>query len=540
MDVSLYFDAQIETNGQIVQHYDCLVGASQQITQYYDTALSVPYHNVRMESVNISLGSKTLSDTYSLQTRTQVANPKLDDVMTGTILDMPYRFKVDERSVSGSQISLTGRYDMDKLIYTAFAYGLDLSDSLGRHDGLWVFLASPYLESIASHLGLTPKMYFHDWPVKPDSVPREGTYQQFLQGLFGWLGELPHIDINVFIRGNNLFVVQRDWEQDAIADGYGRIVEIHDGVEVVRVPTIVQSRRRTEWTGTVSKPRGPYSSNDIVADNDQDPFTGTVTFGDAELHYLDGYLQYRIEGSKRTDYTYIDIDGKKYLQKEEIIDTEEETANKTEYEYEHNNGIVYLSVEKRYTDGEYNVHSPDYTDAVIIKTTHTPMLNGFWGITTINEDTEEVMTSLDVGGGAASTASQYMIDRQQEAMDTFNATTREMIHRILASLFGTPIINTNFPLDSVFGGSVYQWLAMECDWLNNKIEERITAEIVGLNHIIDFTDLILYRGHYYSLENNSVTVSPRGTRQAVQMVRWFNQDDQSDSTPTYEEWSPDT
>lgn len=538
MDVSLYFDTQIETNGQIVQHYDCLVGASQQITQYYDTALSIPYHNVRMESVNISLGSKTLSDTYSLQTRTQVANPKLDDVMTGTILDMPYRFKVDERSVSGSQISLTGRYDMDKLLYTAFAYSLDKNDSPGTHDGKWVFLASQYLESIASHLGLTPKMYFHDWPVKPDGVPSDGTYQQFMQSLFGWRGELPHIDINVFIRGNNLFAIERDWEQDAIADGYGRIVALRDGVEVVRVPTIVQTRRRTEWTGTVSKPRGPYSSNDIVADNDQDPFTGTVTFGDAELYYLDGYLQYRIEGSKRTDYTYIDIDGKKYLQKEETIDTEEETANKTEYEYEHNNGIVYLSVEKRYTDGEYNTetHVPDYTDAVIIKTTHTPLLNGFWGTTTINEDTEEVMTSLNAGGGAASTASQYMIDRQQEAMDTFNATTREMIHRILASLFGTPIINTNFPLDSVFGGTVYQWLAQECDWLNNKIEERITAEIVGLSHVIDFTDLISYRGHYYSLENNSVTVSPRGTRQAVQMVRWFNQDDQTESTPTYEEW----
>ena len=508
----------------ITYSYDLSVKTQKTVNRQYDVLVNVPKHNIRWQSLQIGINSKTLSDTYSGVTYQQVADLSLDDTLQGTILDYSYNFKVETLTVSGSQVSVNGRYNSDKLLYTDYQYRLDNRDALGTHNGKLIFMASTYFEAIAANLGLTPHWYCFDWPVKAGTLPRDCTYQQFLQGLFGWLSDLPHIDINVFIRGTDIYVVQRDWEKDLIDDRIGRVVSLSDAAHVKRVPAIEQTRIRTEMAVTAEWP----VPSDAVTDDDPEPFTGTIQFGDATLTYVNGYLTERVEGNRRTVYAYTDIDGARYLSLETVTDSDAGTADKTEYTYANANGVLYLAVEKRYTGGDYTGGVPDYTDAVIITTTHSPLGNGWYGITTHNEDTDETTTSLSQGG-PASTASQYTIDKSQQALNGLAGTQRELLQRILARLFGTPVINTNWPVDTAFGRNLIAELADETDWLNNKIQETITMDMVGLDHVVDFTDLVLYRGHYYCLQGNTVNVTPGGITQTITVVRWFAG---NDTTPT--------
>lgn len=499
--------------------FDVKVKTGQTVTRRYDTAIFTPSHNTRFTDMTITLGSNTLSDTYQLQTVRNVADPIIDDVFTGRILDYNYRFKAESISRAGARVSVQGRYDNDQLLYTNYEYQLDGDEKLGYHNDYVIFNASSYFKAIANNLGLTPRFYCRDWAVKGGSLPRNCTYGQFLSGLFGWRGSLPQININVFIRGNELYAVERGNEYAVIQAGKGRRVVIRDGYEVKRVPSVSMTKIRTEWTGTVTPPG--MSGNDIT-DDTQEPFTGTIQFGDAALVYENGLLMTRTEGSKTTTYQYKQYDNQDYLWIEEMLDTDAETANKTVYDYVTNNGVLYLAVEDRFTGGTIINGVANYDDAVEVVTTHSPLgVAGQYGLTTINKDTGDVTTSL-TQGGAANAANKYMVDKAQEALTGFYSDAGNYLDHILATLLGQPIIDVEFPVDTAFGISSIRMLAQETDWLNGKTEERINTEVVGLNHIVDFTDIIEYNNKDYCLEGNTVHVSGGVVKQALQLVRWHD------------------
>ena len=495
------------------------------VADNYDISIAVPFHNSRFQQLSIGLAANTLSDTYSMQSFLPVLNAKIDDVLTGSILDFNYRFKVESRAIAGQQISIEGRYDKDALLFTNYKYEIPNSERIGYHGMVGIFRAKSYFDAIARSLNLTPHLFIshhgddqnRGWAVKDGSLPKNCNYQQFLSGLFGWRSELPQININCFIRGNDLIAIERGCEADAIDAHFGQVVILSDGSNVVRVPSVQQRKIRTEWSGTVTPPG--QSANDIV-DREQQPFTGTIAFGDASLHYVNGYLMQRTEGSKTTLYEYLTINNQKYLRSEEMINSDTETASKTEYEYYSSGGIVYLATETRKTGGDASVSPVDYSDANTVITTHSPIGNGYFGLTTEDKDTGDITTAL-TQGGAASNVSQFMVDKSQDAFNNFNSTISGYLDRILASLLGAPIIDTDFPVDTYFGRSDIVWLAAQTDWLNNKIEERITLEVVNLSHIIDFTDAIIYHEAGYYLESNNISVSTNGIRQTVELVRWY-------------------
>lgn len=516
-DVELIFDVKAET--------------AVAINSVFDVQSAVPFHNTMFESLSITLNSNALSDSFNLNTVIPAANPALDDTFTGRILDYDYRFKANEKSVSGKRVSISGRYSDDKLVYTRYSFTIPNSETIGVHDGKFIFRASSYFNGIARALGLNPRFYCADWAVKAGSLPTGNvTYQNLLSSFFGWRSDLPQVLINVFIRGNDLFAVERGWEQDVIDDNLGQLVELLDSRNVVQIPSVSIKRMRTESAVTIEYPDGSGAdSKDIV--DEPEPFTGTISFGTARLTYEDGYLKERVEGTRVTKYTYVTYDNKLYLSVEEMLDSDAETANKTEYEYVNNNDVLYLAVEKRYSGGTIVNNVPDYTDAVIITTTHSPLGNGWYGTTTRNESTDEVTTAL-VQGGPANSISQYTLKKTQEATNSCWDITKKLTDRILARLLGTPIINTNFPIDTKFGvGGIFE-LAKEVDWLNNAIEERISMEVVNISHVINFTDIIHYKWNYYNLESNSISVTPGGIRQSIEIVRWYKGDE---SKPIFEE-----
>lgn len=500
------------------EYFSAKVITKAAVDLYFDARVSIPIANLRYANMQITLGSKTLSDTYSGTTYKEVADVQLDDFITGSLKDMSYKFRVDSVSLSGSQINFTGRYNSNELLYTSYYIRPAPNERIGYHDGVPIFMLTTWFRMIAEALGLVPKFYGLDFPVASSAGESKGSYQNHLQQLFGSFSDLPVCDYNVFIRGSNLFAVQRGYEKDVIEDGLGTVVALTNAGNVKRVPAVTVTRMRTETGITYEWPANKPGPEDIVAK--PEPFTGEIAFGSARLVYLDGYLQQRVEGNKTTTYTYKDINEKKYLWIEEIIDTQAETANKTEHEYYNQGDILYLAVETRKTGGTIVQGVPSYTDAITITTTHSPLGNGWYGITTTNESTGEVQTSLSQGA-SANAVNQYTIDSVQQNLGGFAEIQKNYLDNILAKLLGVPIINTNWNVDGAWGHSAIGYFAGMCDWLNGAVQEQISMDVVDVDHIIDFTDIISYEGKYYCLESNSVRHDKSGIQQSISIVRWF-------------------
>ncbi len=508
---------------EILKNYQVKISSKVQITANYDVSIAVPYASLPLQELSLQLSAKTLSDSFSATTIKTFTDAKIGESISGTVLDYNYDFKINETSESGDQISLSGRYSSDKLLYTAYSWEIPMNEKLGFHNGIPIFNASSYLRSICQNLGFTAKTYFMDFAVKSGNTQSGSTYQQFISSLFGWLSDLPHIDYNVFLRNGKLFVVQRGRERNCISAGDGAVITITDEANVGGYPTTATRQIRTEWAGKV----GWKDAKNIQDEQEAEPvpFTGTIAYGEASLTYENGFLMQRQDGEKTTIYEYITINDQKYLRKEETLDEETETADKTEYDYVENNDVLYLAKETRYTGGEYVDEQVNYDNAVVVITEKTPLGNGWYGIRTENKDTGAVVTSL-TQGSPANSVSPYTLKETQKQISDFASTMREMRDRILAKLLGVPLISTNYPIDSYFGRSEIVHLAQETDWLDNAFEETITMTVYNVKrnnipHVIDFTDLIYYHSNYYCLESNNIRQDGDGTVQSIVIKRWY-------------------
>ena len=72
-------------------------------------------------------------------------------------------------------------------------------------------------------------------------------------------------------------------------------------------------------------------------------------------------------------------------------------------------------------------------------------------------------------------------------------------------------------------------LTTELEWLNRKTQEEISMDIVSpvvggvpeIQHIVDFTEKVVFEGSTYYLVQNQIDFSPGEFRQRLQLVRWY-------------------
>lgn len=46
-------------------------------------------------------------------------------------------------------------------------------------------------------------------------------------------------------------------------------------------------------------------------------------------------------------------------------------------------------------------------------------------------------------------------------------------------------------------------------------------DIYNYNHVVDFTDAIIFKGNNYYLDSNTISQTPTELKQSIQLVRWF-------------------
>ena len=463
------------------------------------TPITQNFHDHGIRSFSMVLGELTPSDTFQLET---VQPMNIDDEVQGQIFDYHFHFLVEETSQRDLIQTVKGMYSKDALLYTAINATVDELN------------VSFYARQITSALGLELNMVCDDFIPSQNFENAGMTYQDMISALFGWTSKLPQRQINVFIRGNTLNIIQRGLEKS--------VVDISDWPH--SRPTIERKLIRSIW----------HSNNnedpDNQAHNEEDdapvPFTGTISHEDISYTYEDGYLVREKNEDGETTYSYqneYDHKGNltgKYVSRKETRN-KDGSMSEVEYVYAATANNIYLFKERERSKEPKD--TPSYMDEWDSEriTYHAPIGYG-WYATTVYEDGERVGSSLSQGAPGGK-ASQYTIDQSALGLGSHYSSYYDEDGAYVPF---SSLIDTEFPVV----GDEYLWILTKAiEWLNRKVQETVTVEIHAnirdgvpdVEHIVDFTERIRFDGNEYFLMSNSVELTPRSLKQTIKMTRWY-------------------
>ena len=464
-----------------------------------DTKIEIPHTLTYAEfkergirSFSVTLGELSLSDNIQLETVSPLA---IGASVEGRVMDYAFRFLVEETSQRGIVQSIKGTYSKDTLLYTPIHIYVERAK------------VSRYAAEIASALGLRLHRLTDDFTPSQNFEGSGMTYHDFISALFGWTAKLPQRQINVFIRGDTLHIIQRGMEES--------VVDITNWPHAQ--PTIERKLLRSVW-------HSANNNHESGAHNEEDatpvPFTGTISFKEISRTYSNGFL---VRETNENGYSTYSYDGE-YLAEKRTHNTDGSTS-RTDYAYASTGRDVYLFKEwertteavndgKKHTEYDWEDWSNEKGTERI--TYHAPLGYG-WYATTVYLDGVLEGSSLSQGKSGGK-ASQFTVEQSNLSLGASYASDDELPY--------SSLIDTEFP---VVGTDYLRALTREIEWLNRKTQETVTVEIRArirsgvpdIDHIVDFTERIRFEGHEYFLQSNTVELTPRLLRQTIKMVRWY-------------------
>ena len=464
-----------------------------------DTRIEIPHTLTYAEfrergirSFSVTLGELSLSDNIQLET---VQPLSVGASIQGRVMDYDFRFLVEETSQRGIVQSVKGTYSKDTLLYTPIHIYVERAK------------VSRYAAETAAALGLQLHRLTDDFTPSQNFEGSGMTYHDFISALFGWTAKLPQRQINVFIRGDTLHIIQRGMEES--------VVDITNWPHAQ--PTIERKLLRSVW-------HSANNNHESGAHNEEDtapvPFTGTISFKEISRTYANGFLVRETNENGYSTYAY---DGE-YLAEKRTHNVDGSTS-RTDYAYASTGRDVYLFKEwertteavndgKKHTEYDWEDWSREKGTERI--TYHAPLGYG-WYATTVYVDGVLEGSSLSQGkpGGKAS---QFTVEQSNLSLGAHYASDDTLPY--------SSLIDTEFP---VVGAEYLQTLTKEIEWLNRKTQETVTVEIRArirsgvpdIDHIVDFIERIRFEGHEYFLQSNTVELTPRILRQTIKMVRWY-------------------
>ena len=463
-----------------------------------DTRIEIP-HTIRyaefrergIRSFSVTLGELSLSDNIQLET----VNPlSIGANVQGRVMDYDFRFLVEETSQRGIVQSVKGTYSKDTLLYTPIHIYVERAK------------VSRYAAEIASALGLQLHRLTDDFTPSQNFEGSGMTYHDFISSLFGWTAKLPQRQINVFIRGDTLHIIQRGMEES--------VIDITNWPHAQ--PTVERKLLRSVWHSSHNDSTGAHNEEDTSPV----PFTGTISFKEISRTYSNGFL---VRETNENGYSTYSYDGE-YLAEKRTHNVDGSTS-RTDYTYASTGRDVYLFKEwertteavndgKKHTEYDWEDWSREKGTERI--TYHAPLGYG-WYATTVYVDGVLEGSSLSQGkpGGKAS---QFTVEQSNLSLGAHYASDDTLPY--------SSLIDTEFP---VVGAEYLRMLTKEIEWLNRKTQETVTVEIRAriqngipdIDHIVDFTERIRFEGYEYFLQSNTVELTPRLLRQTIKMVRWY-------------------
>ena len=459
----------------------------------------IPQQNISgIQSITLAINERTLADTFQMVTASPL---DIEAAVQGKFLDFDCDFQVEETSQQGILQTVKGMYPLDRLLYMPI--NIEVVEAN----------CSYYARKIADALGLSLDLRIEDFTPSQDYSLSGMTYQDFISSLFSWTSRLPQRQINVFIRGRMLHIIQRGHED--------QVTDITAWPHTM--PTINRELIRSVWDSATTESWDRARSD---KDYEPQPFTGTIGIEGITRHYLNGLLTEEETNGSITEYSYDD----QYLTEKRTHNPDGSTVQTT-YTYAKTANDIYLFKETEKTtdatqkEGETSHDRNDWTDWLNENfstriTYHAPIGYG-WYSTTVYEDGEFQGSSISQGkpGGKSS---QFTINEWNRSLGSdydFNDDEDDKFK-------GQALFDTEFP---VTGDDFLRKLTHEIEWLNRKRQEEVSLDIVSpvikghatIRHILDFTERIRLDDKEYFLVSNQVKLTTRSLRQSIRLVRWY-------------------
>ena len=435
--------------------------------------LSPPLYKKGLKSFKIEMTQQSATDNieYSLASNDPADFATIGDAVNGDYYNYSFRYNVVETDQRGIVQTCQCAVDIDEILYTSVNYNIKGNDLSTEYK-----YAREHISAIASKISKNLIYLADDFKSTMALEQQNITYSSLISELFGWTSRIPHKMINCYFRADNLYVVQRGYENN--------IVDITDVKHTL--PTINRTLERITWSSeadsktTVTRKVGGISEEywdwvDFVKKPDEGGFA------DVTIEYTGGNI------TKKT------------------VNAQDGTKVETEYEYEEKGGTKLLKWENETTtDSEGN--------ASTLKIVHTSLGQG-QRLSTVYKDGEYVTSSIGNTGGDDS-ATPYI---NLKVLKKQIAEAQEKNQNL--TIEGNPLIDPSFPLAD---DEELEAVTAQLKWLNRKIRETVTMDLEKFEHILDFTDLILFEGNYYHLQSNTILKNERTeNRQSISIVRWY-------------------
>ena len=456
------------------------------------------------QSVELNLYAQQLTDQLSYSSVNPAA---IMEAVHGQYLDYVFNVRVEKSSKRGAVYSFKCCSDIDEILYRQLDYQIPEDEQwhkggeilVDSEQGIYesvapMCMAGEHITHIAENMGKQPMLFFADFVSTVDVNAGGVTYHDLISSIFGWSSRVPNMLINVFLRGDKMFVVQRGHEPNTI-DLTGT---------KHTVPNIDCELVRTAWGASVWSETETRSRKKFVGDLDfapDPPPSGSGKEKDTEEHDDYSFDQEGLvtrsevrEGNTRTvtTYEYVTVGKRKYLSREEA------------YIYE-GDELVDTKITKHTYLGQGQMHSTSNDE-------EGSYLGGSVGASKGNDRrTPYDEYNYKLGGYT------YDKDGNKKYIKSYKFGTER--YEESRKVYGLPLFDTSFP---VYEEEKLIEITNDINWLNRRTKETISMSIYDYPHLIDFTDKIIFEGNEYFLENNTATTTPRIiNRQDVSFVRWY-------------------
>ena len=211
-----------------------------------ETIPAAPDNTIGLQSIEISLSEQQLTDNVSF---VGVVPFDIMYPVKGQYLDYVFDMRVERVQQKGILYSCECCSDVDQLLYTQLAYTVPQStdwhssgestDTVTNDDKS--VSAKFHASSIARTIGKTPVIQFDDFASTVLTENLGGaTYADMIRDVFGWSSRVPTQMINVFIRDDKMYFVQRGHE--------ARLIDLSGTKHTI--PTITHELVRMTWGST--------------------------------------------------------------------------------------------------------------------------------------------------------------------------------------------------------------------------------------------------------------------------------------------------
>ena len=507
----------------------------------------------KFTNLNVSLKAKTLSDEFTFSSAN--IDWKINSAVQGKLFDYEFNFLVEEINESAPFLTATNeverlnsltqeikcKYNQDELLYSWFDFEFEEKK------------ASRIIAKLADALGLSSKVFIAvDFDFTPTNLASgKITYADLLTELFGWTSKVPTKQINVYIRGNTLYCVQRGRE---------------DSGKIVNLDSLPYANPRTKKSLYRVLCNNPNSDSSDGGDDDEPiPFSGNLFYTgenfSINLRYSDGLLVSEFTKlissnnltESSTTYDYVSFSSSDSQKKEKYLSVKSqkninillengEPSNKseattiTQYHYKTENRDVWLVAEEETSSvTEYSRNKDSAvqwdkgeTETHIRQTNHVPVGNGWFGqVVFLDGELQGANISEGKPGNAISphTVNQMQLSLKHvssadEIIPSNSDSDSDELSAIDASADLFPIkeseviSNWKAELKKLHGSTLEE---MSCE-LVAKIDKGKPADFL---HIVDFDDHISSGGRQLFLETNSISFTPRKFIQKLQFVRFL-------------------